>query len=191
MGRPQTRGSLDRRRRQERSFEALYRESYDRVYSYVYLRMGGDSAVDDVVSEAYLKAARAFDCFDPTRAKFSTWVIGIAINAIIDYWRRNRATVTLDDVPEAVFAVNDETDTMADRELVGQLLSVLTPEETDLVLMKYRDGKRNVDIATELGMNPSTVASRLFKAIRKMRDASEGTLVQGAPGAAHLPSEGN
>lgn len=37
--------------------------------------------------------------------------------------------------------------------------------------MKYRDGKRNVEIVAELGVNPSTLSSRLFKAIRKMRDA--------------------
>lgn len=174
MGRFRLIDGADGRRRQKQSFEALYRESYDRVYNYVYLRMGGGSDVEDVVADAYMKAARAFDRFDPHRAQFSTWVIRIAQNVIVDHWRRDRTTVALDNVSEAAFAVPDDTDAIADRQLVGQLLGALTPEEADLVLMKYRDGKRNVDIAKELGMNPSTVASKLFNALRKMRDISEG-----------------
>lgn len=174
MGRLQLIEGAGGRLRRKQSFEVLYRESYDRVYSYVYLRMGGGPDVEDVVAEAYMKAARAFDRYDPHRAKFSTWVIRIALNVIVDYWRRAHTTVALDDVSEAAFAVADETDAITDRELVGQLLGALTTEEADMVLMKYRDGKRNVDIARELGMNPSTVASKLFNAIHKMRDMSEG-----------------
>lgn len=172
LGRPRVIDGGRRSRKTE--FERLYRESYDRVYSYVRLRMGDDPYVEDVVAEAYLKAASAFDRFDPARAQFSTWVIRIAINATVDHWRRTRSTVALEDVPESAFAVADDTDSLSDRELVGQLLAMLSPEEANLVLMKYRDGKRNVDIATELGMNPSTVASKLYNAIHRMRDASEG-----------------
>ena len=155
-------------------FGELYLESYDRVCGYARLRMGDDPYVEDVVSEAYLRAARSFDSFDPTRAKFSTWVIKILINVIVDHWRRENVTTALEDAPMAAFAVPDQTDEVDDHELVAQLLSVLSPEEADLVMMKYQDGKRNVDIAAELGLNPSTVASRLFAAIHKMRAASEG-----------------
>lgn len=161
-------------KRRERRFEELYLKSYDRVYGYVRLRMGGDPAVEDVVAEAYLKAANAFHRFDPARARFSTWVIRIASNVIVDYWRRKHLVLALEDVPESAVCVEDDTGVVDDAELVGQLLALLEPEEADLVLMKYYDGMRNVDIAAELGMNPSTVSTKLFNAIRRMRAASKG-----------------
>lgn len=156
-------------RKREREFESLYRESYSLVYNYVRSRMVDDSATEDVVAEAYLHAARAFDSFDPSRAKFSTWVIKMAINCMTDYWRKTRPTTTLDDLPEQLIAQPAEQEIIADRDFADQLLSVLSNEERNLVVMKYREGYRNVEIASELDMNPSTVSTKLANALAKMR----------------------
>lgn len=156
----------------ERAFTQLYMQSYSIVYNYVYRRMGGDSAAEDVVAEAFLLAARSFYRFDPTRAKFSTWVIQIAINCMASHYRREREQVSLDDVPESVASYQDAIDTIGDQELCSQLLALLDDDERKLVLMKYAEGKRNVDIASELGMNASTVSTMLSRALAKMRAAA-------------------
>jgi RNA polymerase sigma-70 factor (ECF subfamily) len=158
----------------EREFERLYRESYGMVYNYVRYRMPGDAAAEDVVAEAYLRAARAFDGFDPARSKFSTWVTTIASNCMRDHWRRSRPSVGLEEVPDKVFSQPDAVDDLADRDMVDRLLSVLSEEERNLVVMKYREGYRNVEIAAELDMNPSTVSTRIFNAMAKMRSVASG-----------------
>ena len=156
----------------ERDFERLYRESYAIVYNYVCYRMAGDGAVEDIVAEAFLRAARSFDKFDPSRAKFSTWVTTIASNCMYDYWRRTRPTSVLDEVPSDFLAQPDSTDALADRDLVGRLLSVLSHEEREMVVLKYHEGLRNVDIAAKLGKNASTVSTKLANALAKMRSAA-------------------
>lgn len=160
----------------ERAFTQLYLESYNIVYNYVYRRMGGSSAAEDVVAEAFLLAARSFDRFDPTRAKFSTWVTRIALNCMASHYRRERELVSLDDLPDVFPSQEDEQSPYDDHELASQLLAVLDDDERELVLMKYRDEMRNVDIASELGMNPSTVSTVLSRAVAKMRKAAEGSL---------------
>ena len=157
----------------EREFECLYQESYELVYNYVRYRMADDTCAEDVVAEAYLKAARSFGKFDPARAKFSTWVVTIAINCMKDHWRRSRPASCIDDVPDIRLVQPDETGAVADRDLVDRLLGVLDAPERELVLMKYREGFRNVDIAEELDMNASTVATKLANALAKMRTAYE------------------
>ena len=156
----------------EREFEALYRESYELVYNYVRMRMGAADDAEDVVAEAYLKAARSFGRFDPSRAKFSTWVVRIAVNCMNDHWRRHRPSSCIDDVPEGLLSQPDGTAAIDDRDLVDRLLGTLDEAERDLVLMKYLLGYRNVDIAAELGMNASTVATKLANALAKMRSAA-------------------
>lgn len=156
----------------EDEFTRLYLESYGLVYNYVRHRMSGNET-EDVVSEAFLLAARSFHSFDPTRAKFSTWVISIAHNCMVSYYRKARATATLDEVPEHLYSVNDEQDAVGDRELVDQLLGTLDAHERELVLLKYREGMRNVDIAEKLQMNPSTVSTTLARALSKMRSVAE------------------
>jgi len=158
----------------EGNFERLYRESYPIVYNYVRYRMAGDAEAEDVVAEAYLKAASAFDRFDPARAKFSTWVARIAVNCMNSHYRKQRPTAELDEVPEGLAATADCSGEVADRDQVTRLLAALEPEERELVLMKYRDGLRNVDISARLGMNESTVSTKLFNARAKMRACAEG-----------------
>ena len=92
------------------------------------------------------------------------------------HYRKNRATVDLEEVPERLFAEQSEEDAVDDHELALQLISVLDDDERELVLLKYRDGLRNVEIAQQLDMNPSTVSTMLSRALAKMRDASERSL---------------
>jgi RNA polymerase sigma-70 factor (ECF subfamily) len=135
--------------------------------------MNGDSATEDVVAEAYLLAARSFKQFDPSRAQFSTWVTRIATNCMVSHYRKERPVVPLDGLMESAISCTDETDTVGDQELVARLLAVLDDRGRQVVLMKYRDGMRNVEIASQLEMNSSTVSTILARSISKMREAYE------------------
>ena len=160
--------------RRAREFERLYRESYATVYGWARVRMSNDADTEDIVAEAYLKAARAFGSFDPKRAKFATWVIAIAKNCMATHFRKVRPTTTLDDVPESAFAVDGDYDEVCDPMVVKQLLTCLSNEERELVALKYHEGLRNTEIAEELGINPSTVSTKLARALEKMRVCAGG-----------------
>ncbi len=156
----------------ERDFERLYLESYSTVYGWVRVRMSCDADAEDVVAEAFLNAARSFDSFDPSRAKFSTWVTAIARNCMISHFRKQRPSTTLEDIPESLSAVSGGQDNVDDRLLVEKMLACLTDDERELIALKYREGLRNVEIAETLGMNPSTVATKLVRILAKMRTAA-------------------
>lgn len=158
---------------QEREFERLYLETYGLVYGYVRARMSSDADAEDVVSEAFMKAARSFLSYDPSRAKFNTWVVTIARNCMISYYRKMRPATALDDAPQEACAVEGEQDAIDDLLFARKLLACLDDDERRLVLLKYREDMRNVDIARELDMNPSTVSTMLSRALAKMRKVAE------------------
>lgn len=143
------------------------------MYNYVRYRMPDDMSAEDIVSEAYMKAARSFSSFDPRRAKFSTWVISIARNCMISRFRKERPTVALDDTPQDLLSVPSSQEEVDNRILVAHLLSCLDDVERELVALRYHEGYRNVDIARMLRMNPSTVSTKLACALAKMRAAAE------------------
>lgn len=166
-----------RARSSAESFEKLYMESYSSVYNYAYYRTLDATAAEDITAEAFLRAARFFDSFDSERAKFSTWVKSIANNCIADYYRKHRPTTEIDEVMEnTVLTAEDTTEQILDADLVKQLLTLLDDEERQLVYMKYYEGMRNSEIAQELGMNQSTISTKLSRAMAKMRNAAEGSL---------------
>lgn len=143
------------------------------MYNFVRRRVFDQAAAEDIVAEAYLLAARSFGKYDPSRAKFSTWVTKIAINCMNSYWRKEHPTAPLDEIPESMASQPSATSEIADRDQVERLLAVLDKTERKLVLMKYRDGYRNIDISEVLGMNASTVSTKLASALAKMRAAAE------------------
>ena len=144
------------------------------MYGWVRVRMPSDADAEDIVSEAYLKAARAFSSFDPKRAKFGTWVTAIARNCMVSHFRKQRPVVALEDAPESVFAQDGHEDAACGLATVKQLLACLEDDERELVAMKYHEGMRNVEIANELGINQSTVSTKLARALSKMRGVAEG-----------------
>ena len=165
----------ERKRREERDFEKFYRESFSTVYGWVRSRVNNESDAEDIVSEAFLNAARSFSSFDSARAKFSTWVISIARNCMASHFRRQKPQASLDDVSDAVFAVEGGQSDVDDQLTVERFLACLDENERELVILKYREDMRNVDIAEELSMNPSTVSTMLSRAIEKRRKLASKT----------------
>ena len=138
--------------------------------------MANDADTEDVVAEAFLKAARSFQSYDPTRARFSTWVVTIARNCMISHFRKARPAAALEDVPQEMYAVDGGQETVDDSLFARKLLLCLTDTECELVLLKYRNGMRNIEIAHDLGLNPSTVSTKLANALAKMRVVAERSM---------------
>ena len=150
--------------------ESLYRDNFQKVYNYAYYRVLDPALAEDLTSAVFVKAVSNFDRFDPSKASFSTWVMRIAHNTVVDYYRTRRDHANLDDLGAREPAADDEYPALDDHaEEVARLLSFISEEDRELVFLKYYEDKRNIDIAQMLDMNPATVATRLRRALATMR----------------------
>ena len=150
--------------------EQLYRENFRKVYNYAYYRLLDPALAEDITSITFVKAAEKIHLFDPSKASFSTWVIRIAHNTLIDYYRRRKVESPLDEVGSDEPSSEDEYPELDERaKEVARLLSYISEEDRELVYLKYYEDKRNVEIARILDMNAATVSTRLYRAIAKMR----------------------
>ena len=155
------------------AFEQYYRESYSLVYNYIFRYVGNAADAQDITADTYMRAARYFDNYDASRAKFSTWVISIARNCMNTHFRRTRPTTDIDDVAEGLYATNENPEELVantpEKADVTKLLEVLDDESREMVFKKYFEQKSNKDIALEMNMNASTVSTKLSRAMAKMR----------------------
>ena len=67
-------------------FLQLYEDCYDDIYRYVYCKTGNPWDTDDIVSDVFLKAFRHFD---PNRRTHKAWLVTIARNTTVDYYRKS------------------------------------------------------------------------------------------------------
>ena len=158
----------------DRQLENLYRANFQRVYNYAYYSLLNSAEAEDVTSAVFVKVVANIDKFDASRASFGTWVTRIAHNVLVDYYRTRKTTVPIEKVVVDEPSVEDDYPVLDDRQQrAAKRLSCLLAEDRELVYLKYYQEKKNVEIAKLLDMNPSTVATRLRRALIAMRACAE------------------
>lgn len=134
--------------------------------------LAGDSALsEDFVQTTFERALRAQQ--RPAAREIQPWLMRILKNVAIDHWRSAavRQSCALD--PERIAAPSGDT-TPWWRELDASELAEAArqlPETFRRVFLLRLDGRSNLEVARQLQLNATTVATRLFRARRLMQRA--------------------
>ncbi len=160
------------------SFESWYHEHRSTVYRYVRYRVATREVAEDVTSEVFLKALRAFKRYDPSRAAPRTWLLRIARNAITDHLRalkrRGSLHVSLDRIPDLVADVPSQEARVVKQERIQRLLNgsqTLRKADQEVLSLRYGAGLSNAEIAEHLGVSNNAVAVRLHRALKRLKAA--------------------
>ena len=154
--------------------EQLYRDQFRPVYNYLYFRLLNHATAEDLLADVFVRVVRSRETFDPAKATPEAWLWRIARNRLFDHFRSMRKVDNIEQVSEARFAVTDDYEGLDDTaQQARQLLAVLSPEDRELVYLKYWQEMPNKQIAELLDLNTSTVSTRLSRAMAKMRKAAE------------------
>jgi RNA polymerase sigma-70 factor (ECF subfamily) len=166
--------------KQER-FTELYEEYLPRVFRYVRYRVNNEQTAEDLTSLVFEKALTNFEKYSRDMASFSTWIFTIARNAVIDHYRvsAKRHNVSLEDVTVEIasseVAPDDALIKREERERLHASISRLSREEQELISLKFGSELNNRQIARLLGLSESNVGTRLYRAVRKLRDNFQET----------------
>mgnify|MGYP001382439127 CR=1 FL=1 len=157
-------------------FAQWFRDHQSTVYRYVRFRLANREAAEDVTSQVFMKALRALDRYDPTRAAPRTWLLRIARNAITDHLRslkrRSSLHVSLDRVPDLVADVPDQEERVLREERIELLLNAsrkLSPPDREILSLRYGAGFGNKEIAETLKISANAVAVRLHRALARLK----------------------
>jgi RNA polymerase sigma-70 factor (ECF subfamily) len=161
-------------------FDEWFREHRPTVYRYVRFRLATREAAEDVTSEVFMKALRALDRYDPTRASPRTWLLRIARNAVTDHLRslrrRSSLHVSLDRVPDLVADVPTQEERVLREERIEMILNAnrsLRPADQEILSLRYGAGFNNQEIAEALGISGNAVAVRVHRALARLKDTVE------------------
>jgi RNA polymerase sigma-70 factor (ECF subfamily) len=136
---------------------------------------GNDSDTEDLLQDTFERAVRCREQLRDLRAARS-WLISILRNAFLDRCRRQRAESQGRDydLPEELAATADPPDEPVWAELdladLKRALLDLEPEFRIPYEMKELQGLSYKEIAKEIGVPVSTVATRIHRARLKLRE---------------------
>lgn len=150
-------------------FERLYSEQAQSLFAFLAYRTGDRVLAEDLLADAFERALRAK--YNARKGTAKTWLYAIALNVLRDHVRRvaaeGRAYAKVDagDVGADPFAGVEVRDELL-RALAG-----LAAEEREAISLRYGADLTVPEIATVLGVPLTTVEGRVYRALRKLREA--------------------
>jgi RNA polymerase sigma-70 factor (ECF subfamily) len=160
------------------AFTALADEHLDRAYRLARAILRDPAEAQDATHDAFVQAWLKWSTLrDP--ALFDRWFDRILVNICrnrLQHASRWRAT---DISAEVAMATGDPFGQAHDRDLIGNAIGTLSPDQRIVVALRYYADLTIDEIASRLGIPSGTVQSRLHYALKRLHVAIDGADAEG------------
>ncbi|MEW5959913.1 MAG: sigma-70 family RNA polymerase sigma factor [Chloroflexota bacterium] len=160
------------------AFDELYTVHAPAIYRLGWAMLRQSQAAEDVVQETFLRAHKARQRFDPSRASFGTWLYQIALNYCRSHLRRKRLvtipwlrlTGEQPDLPDGRPGPENHALRSEYQRLLWEAVQNLSAPLKEVTILHYYMELPAVEIATMLNCPEGTVYSRLHNARRRLAE---------------------
>ena len=172
------RGLVDRAQQGDRdALEELYLIHFDRIYSYLHVSVGNRHDAEDLTTQTFLKMLEKINKFRWQSAPFSAWLFRIAHNLAMDHFRASRRWQPEEDVPEPDVDESTSAETGAlesiGRKSMLELIEDLSPEQQQVLTLKFVFNFANAEAATILGKTEGAIKSLQHRALASLQKQLE------------------
>ncbi|REH52597.1 RNA polymerase ECF family sigma subunit [Tenacibaculum gallaicum] len=167
----------------EYSIELLIKRHQQRLYSFIYSKVQNRDTTEDIFQDTFIKVIRTLKKGNYNEeGKFLPWVMRIAHNLIIDFFRKNNRMPTFNNTEEFdIFSVLSDGALNAEGKIikeqilndVKELVEELPEEQKEVLKMRiYNDMSFN-EISENTGVSINTALGRMRYALINLRKIIE------------------
>ena len=152
----------------------------NRVRDYIRMMVKDHDLADDILQETFIKAVQVID--DGRYAdtgKFLSWMLRIAHNKVIDYFRSQKSAKTVNESESGYnvlgtlrFADSSVEDRLISEQIaldVRRLVDHLPQEQREVVMLRYYSGLSFQEIAEQTNVSINTALGRMRYALINLR----------------------
>jgi RNA polymerase sigma-70 factor (ECF subfamily) len=156
-----------------KAFEALYLHYMERIYRYIFFRVGDEAQAEDMTEEVFVRTWEALPKYKLGESRFTSWLYTIAHNLIVDHYRRRNPTPISSedlarhadprDLPERII------DRKQEFEVLANSIMQLEDLEQQVLLLRFVEGLSHREIAKIIGKSQTAsrvIQHRALKALR-------------------------
>ncbi len=169
---------VERARIEPGAFGQLYERYIDRVYSYIYHRVGNAQDAEDLTARTFYRALDKLNQYEDRGLPFSAWLFRIAHNLTANWHRDHsqRHFLSLDrlwshgtdkDAPEVQVAQQEE------QEALLEAIDRLPEERRNLLQYKFGMSLSNLEIGEMMNKSESAIKSLYFRTLAALRQDLE------------------
>lgn len=173
---------------QESALESLIKRHQERVYSYVYMIVKDEQIANDVFQDTFMKVVTTLkDGRYNEEGKFIQWVMRIAHNLSIDYFRFKKRMPTTSGGPtfDIFDTIGLDDDSIEEKMIEDQirvdvknLIDYLPEDQKEVLKMRFYFEMSFKDIAEETNVSINTALGRMRYALINLRKIAEKRKIQ-------------
>jgi len=169
---------VDRAQQGDRdALEELYLIHFDRIYGYLHMSVGNRHDAEDLTTQTFLKMLESIGKFRWRSAPFSAWLFRIAHNLAMDHFRAGKRWQPQEDVTEPPGSEEPSAEALAmhsiGRQSMLELIETLSPEQQQVLTLKFVFNFANAEAATILGKTEGAIKSLQHRAIVSLQKQLE------------------
>jgi len=160
------------------AFGRLYEIYVNRIYNYIYYRVGNHHDAEDLTARTFYRALAHIGSYTEQGIPFSAWLYRIAHNLVAN-WHRDRSRrqeVPLEtiafwsaerDAPEHLIEAEEE------RRWLLDVIHRLPPERQQLLILKFVERLSNKEIGEIMGRSEGAIKSLYHRTLLALREEME------------------
>jgi len=157
---------------EEASFDSLIRLIASDVVNIAYYYVGNPEDAKDLAQDVFIKLYRKLKKFR-RQAKISSWIYRIVANSSIDFLRRKKKIVTLNEsITQDAQAENDIRGKMERddaKKLLEEAIEKLPFRQKEVIILKHFEGLKIRQISKIVGCSESSVKTHLFRGLENLK----------------------
>ncbi len=173
---PDTEALARARAGDKEAFGILYQRYVQRIYSYIYYRVGHPQEAEDLTARVFYRAMQHIHRYEERGLPFSAYLYRIAHNLVAN-WHRDqsrRKEIALEDTAWNPPTANDPhpEHRLIHAEEEAQLLDAirrLPPDRQELLILKFVDRLSNAEIGQILGRSEGAIKSLYHRTLIALR----------------------
>lgn len=164
----------------KKSFELIVKRYENYIYRYIFWKVGEVEHARDITAEVFLKAFCGIRNFRGESLKF--WLMRITENAVKDFYRKEKHKREIPIESDGSNQISDygvaqEFENSVEKEDTRRLIQCgikkLSHKYSEVIILRYFMGMNTYEISNYLGISANRVRSRIFRALRKLRNIKE------------------
>ena len=161
------------------AFGLLYERYVERIFNYIYFRVGGTGDAEDLTAKVFFKALRNIGGYRHMGLPFSAWLYRIAHNLVANYHcdRFKIQEISIENLivedtnrssaPEHMMETKQEND------FLMSLVNDLSSQKRELIILKYVQKLSNEEIGQIFGKTEGAIKSLYHRTLVELKERAK------------------
>ncbi len=160
------------------AFEKIYKKYGPIVFRFLYWKTSDIETTKDLVQEVFLKAFKKIKKFKIKKGvPISCWILRIARNTVIDFYRTSKTTYSLESIEEPVLKLTSNepspfqvTQRNFESQVIKEALKKLPEIQSEVIVLRFIEGLSSKEVGKILKKSDGAIRIIQYRALKKLKE---------------------